>query len=215
MTAGVTVLVPVKNLALAKSRLAEVLPPVGREALARALVRHVVAQALAADGVERVVLLSDDGAVAREAAALGIEHRAEAAQGLNASLEAAITGLRSEGAGTVLVLFADLPTVTAGEISALVESLNAAPRAVTLAPSERGGTSALGLPGGVSLPLQFGAGSRGRFIEAAKEAGLAVIEIERPGLFQDLDEPGDIPAVLASPACAAHVRAVLGRAAPP
>ena len=212
MTAGVTVLIPVKNLALAKSRLAEVLPPVGREALARALVRHVVAQALAADGVEQVVLLSDDEAVAREAGALNVEHRPEEAPGLNGSLGAAIAGLRAEGVADILILFADLPAVTSEEITALVEAMRSVPAALTLAPSERGGTSALGLPHGVSVALHFGAGSRGRFSSAASEAGLAVFEVGRPGLFQDLDEPDDIPAVLASPACAAHVRAVLGRA---
>ncbi len=211
MTAGVTVLIPVKNLALAKSRLAEVLPPVGREALARALVRHVVARARAAGGVARVVLLSDDEAVAREAVALDVEHQPEAAPGLNASLEAAIASLRAGADAGVLVLFADLPTLTTSDVQSLVDTLRAWPDALTLAPSERGGTSAVGLPPGVAVPLQFGAGSRTRFERAAAELGLRVVTVDRPGLFQDLDEPDDIPAVLASPACAPHVRAVLTR----
>ncbi len=212
MTAGATVLIPVKNLALAKSRLAEVLPPAGREALARALVRPVVGQARVAAGVEHVVLLSDDEAVGREAAALDVECLAEEARGLNASLEAAIASLVAGGSQEILVLFADLPTVTAAEIEALVASMRTTPADVTLAPSERGGTSALGLPVGISLPLQFGPGSRARFAEAASSAGLRFMEVERPGLYQDLDEPGDIPAVLASPDCAPHVRAVWSRA---
>ena len=66
-----------------------------------------------------------------------------------------------------------------------------------LARARDGGTNALLLRPGVSLPFAFGADSCSRHLAAARAAGLAARVIERAGLSLDLDRPEDIAACLA------------------
>jgi len=98
---GWTVLVPVKELALAKSRLRGALAAVPHEDLVLALVLDTLAAALACPAVAEVVVVTADEAVAAAARGLGAKVLGDAPRGLNPALAhaaAAVAGERGQRA---------------------------------------------------------------------------------------------------------------------
>src|SRR5262245_37464204 len=129
-------LVPVKAFAAGKQRLAPVLAPKEREALAR----NMAATVLAAAGGLRTAVVCDDEDVRTWAE----EHGAEAIWtpdlGLNGAVAAGVAHLASRGVDRVVVAHADLPL--ADDLSFL-----AVTDGVTLVPDRRrDGTNALCVP---------------------------------------------------------------------
>ena len=86
----VIVLVPVKSFALAKARLASVLDPVGRAALAQAMAARVIA----AGAPARVWVVCDDVEVAEFARRLGAEVCWTPGLGLNGAVAEALDRAR-------------------------------------------------------------------------------------------------------------------------
>lgn len=193
-------LVPVRALAEGKTRLAPLLAPEERVALARTMLEDVLDGLGRAPAVEGIVVVTDDPA----AAALALDYRAlvlpdspepvAPASRLNASLEGAAAWLRATRAeAATLIMHADLPAATPEDIAALA----AVDADVVLARAGDGGTNALLLRPGVSLPFAFGADSCARHLAFARAAGLSARAIERAGLSLDLDRPEDIALYLA------------------
>src|SRR3990167_8545769 len=98
------VLIPVKPLAQAKTRLAAVLSPAERETLVRHMLDDVLAALAAAPGIAGIALVTADPAVARIGAERCLRALPESAPGLNAALHGAIATLAGEGVDTLLVL---------------------------------------------------------------------------------------------------------------
>lgn len=192
-------LVPVNRLERAKGRLADVLAPHERSALALATLGTVVSAAAAA-GCEVVVLTADE-AVARRYAGderVQVMLEREDADGLNGQLEAAISAIvaaRGEAA-PVLVLHADLPLATGPAVTALVEAAPAPP-SVTLVRSGDGGTNAMLLWRAPGMRLHYGPGSFARHVAAAEVARLAARHVRAPELELDLDTEADLRAFVA------------------
>ena len=112
-----SLVVPVKLLARAKSRLAVLAGP-HREALALAMAADTVAAALACPVVDQVIAVTDDAEAARALAALGALVAAdEPGRGLNPALRhgAALAAARWPGAG-IGALAADLPALRPAEL---------------------------------------------------------------------------------------------------
>ncbi|GAA2243189.1 hypothetical protein GCM10010413_52400 [Promicromonospora sukumoe] len=100
-----TAVVPLRDGVSGKSRLAAVLDAASRRRLVRVLARHVVTTLLAADGIDRVVVVTADPVFTRETlAGLAVEVLEQPAdrQGLNGALEHAREVLAADavGAGT-------------------------------------------------------------------------------------------------------------------
>ena len=190
-------LVPVRALAEGKKRLAPLLAPVERVALARAMLEDVLDCLSRAPEVDGVAVVTDDSqaaAVAMDYGALVLPDAPGPVGGLNASLEGAAAWTRTTHTeAATLIIHADLPAVAPEDIAALVSEESD----VVLARAHDGGTNALLLRPGVSLPFAFGADSCSRHLAAARAAGLAARVIERAGLSLDLDRPEDIAACLA------------------
>jgi 2-phospho-L-lactate guanylyltransferase len=191
-------LIPVNRLDRAKGRLAEILTPDERAALALATFETVVRAALEA-GLAAVVLTADERV--REATPTGAACVGEAAgvAGLNAQIEHALAGLGD--ADGVLILHADLPLATAEALVALCEAAPAAPSAA-LVRSEDGGTNAMLLRPPGRFSLAYGPGSFAVHEARARAAGMTVRVVAAPALALDLDTPGDIKAFLAEPGSA-------------
>ncbi len=208
------ILVPVKDLQLAKSRLAAVLDGPERESLARALVVHVLTVVRRASSAAQPFVLSPDPSALALAEQYGATALAEPrdVDGLNGAVVWGLARLRERGHRRVIVLFADLPLLQPEELREAVVALGAGPDTVLLAPSLRGGTSLLGVARVTPPALVFGEQSARRFHEVCDAAGLGMRTFERSGLYHDLDEPEDIEITLRSPDCAPAVRAVLERA---
>lgn len=119
-----TLVIPLKPLALAKSRLADTAADGLRPGLALAFAEDTVAAALASAAVRDVAVVTDDALAARSLAALGArivpdEPRA----GLNAALEhgaAAVRAFRPDSA--LAALNADLPALRPPELTRVLEA---------------------------------------------------------------------------------------------
>jgi 2-phospho-L-lactate guanylyltransferase len=189
----VAAVIPQKQLSLAKRRLASVLSPRARAALSLSLLRHVCAVLRAVPGVEEMVIMTPDPAVGCYAAAWGIRASTDPAADLNSALAAAISSAAGAGGlrGT-LVLAADLPWLHPADATAMLRS--GKPNALVIAPSKDGsGTNALLVPPGLRFQPAYGERSRTVHRQKARDAGLEIIEVHRPGLAFDLDMPDDLP----------------------
>ena len=186
-------IVPVKDLAGAKSRLAGVLAPEERAALALHTMRGVL-DALASPEIAERIVVSPDDAVLREAVARGARGLRQQGRGLNNALEQARRSLAPAQADALLVVLGDLPLLSGADIHALLMLAEQLPGAgVVLAPDRHGaGTNAMLLRPASALPFLFGAGSLARFRDRASVRQLAVRLYHAPGTALDLDTPADL-----------------------
>jgi 2-phospho-L-lactate guanylyltransferase len=213
-----TVLLPVKVLARAKSRLAA-LAGDRRGDLALALASDTVAAVLTCPEVARVVVVTSDPVAGPLLAALGAvvvpDEPADRRTGLgargtldgagiagglgdrgaqdalNAALRhgAAVAARRWPGTG-LAALTADLPAVSPAELAAALRAAGASPQPAAFVPDAAGvGTTLYAVrPGGEFRPL-FGGASRARHAAAgAAELDLA----DLAGLRRDVDTPDDL-----------------------
>lgn len=196
---GVVVAVPLRGLDNGKTRLAAVLPAETRAALTRRMLRRVVRAAAEVAGVRAVAVVSPDPqalvfATEVHHRVVDIQQDARAA-GLNAAAAAGRAWAIEEGAAACLVLFADLPLLTATDVRCLLDE----PSEVTIATDRHGaGTNALllRLEGGVAGPASrfrfgFGEGSAARHAAEASRLGLTCATVHRRGIGFDLDTAED------------------------
>ena len=190
-TAGLFAVVPVKDLAGTKSRLAPILDPVARAGLTLYMMGRVVA-ALRGAGVENVGVVSPDRVVLGEAEERGAAPLRQESQGLNPALEEGRRWAMERGASELLVLPADLPLLDPEDVRAVLGVAGEAPSVVISPDYAHAGTNALLLRPPDALPFSFGAGSYESHLRAAEECGLGVRVCERPHLAFDLDTANDL-----------------------
>ncbi len=190
-TAGVFAVVPVKDLAGTKSRLAPVLDPGARAGLTLYMMGRVVA-ALRGAGVENVGVVSPDRVVLGEAEERGAAPLRQESRGLNPALEEGRRWAMERGASELLVLPADLPLLDPEDVRAVLGAAGEAPSVVISPDYSHAGTNALLLRPPDALPFSFGAGSYEAHLRAAEGRGLGVRVRERPHLAFDLDTAGDL-----------------------
>ena len=189
-----SLVVPVKVLARAKSRLAAAAGP-HRPALALAMAADTVAAALACPDVARVLAVTDDPQAAQALADLGaLVVSDEPDQGLNPALRhgAAVAASRWPAAG-IAALAADLPALRPAELGL---GLRAAARwEHAFVPDAAGsGTTLYAARPGVEFRPRFGPRSAQQHRAAgAVELGLAGLA----SLRRDVDGPTDLRAASA------------------
>jgi 2-phospho-L-lactate guanylyltransferase len=190
---------PVKALAQAKGRLASVLPESVRQRLVLAMLEDVLAAVAQVDGITRMVVVTPDAAVARIAEIGGAVIVPEPGAGqLNAAVETGIAFALSHGAARALVLPADIPLASTGELAGLVGSRTTTP-SVTLVPShDSNGTNALLLaPPSVITPC-YGPGSYLQHMSQAMARQIDVNVLHLAGVARDIDEPADLAVLCAA-----------------
>ena len=191
---AVSALVPVCAFAESKRRLSPLLAPEERHALARTMLEDALDCLGRTAAVAEILIVGDDTEAGALASDYGARALPDAPGGLNASLTAAVAWARAGNPEVaLLILHADLPAATPEDIEALIGTT----ADVALARAPDGGTNAMALRPGVTLPFAFGPESCARHRAAAGAAGLTVAIVERPGLALDLDRPEDIAAYLA------------------
>jgi 2-phospho-L-lactate guanylyltransferase len=212
-TVSWTVIIPVKRLAHAKSRLRDGIGSAGgvassraHEELVLAMVLDTVAAALSSPVVGRVIVISPDPEPGEEAALLGAETMPDVPDaGLNPALAYAAAHVRRTSTGGtepgVAALTADLPALREAE---LTEALRQADQvAGSLGPgviarsfvadAAGTGTVLLAAPAGAALEPCFGPDSA-----AAHEASGAIrLSGAWPSLRRDVDTPADLAEALA------------------
>lgn len=208
MTAAI---VPVKRLAQGKSRLAQALGRDGAGGLALAMLGDVIEALRATPGVGVVAVVTPDEAVAAAATAAGARALLGDDPGLNESIDRAARELGAAARDGTLVVLGDVAGARSDDLAKLVAALAAgpAPRAV-LAPASDGGTAALARRPHGAIPSRFGPDSADAHRRAAREAGVAWVELPLASLALDLDDEADLRAFLAAgSAGGARTRAAL------
>jgi 2-phospho-L-lactate guanylyltransferase len=208
-----SVLMPVKVLAQAKSRLAELTGP-RRGELALALACDTVTAVLGCDQAARAVVITDDPVAAVTLTQLGAQVIPdEPRDGLNAALRhgAAVAAARWPESGTA-ALSADLPALRPAELGQALRAAAAWPTAFVADAAGDGTTLYTAVPGAAFRPA-FGLASRARHAAG----GTAELELKGiPGLRRDVDTPADLrgAAALGLGRCTAPLAAELLRCAP-
>jgi 2-phospho-L-lactate guanylyltransferase len=112
-------------------------------------------------------------------------------RGINQALEHALKLVSPQRLSALLVVLADVPAVTSGEIEAVLDALPA-DRGAVICPSSAGGTSALALRPPEALPFRFGPGSFAAHEKEATERGVPLSVLHFDSLSRDIDEPDDL-----------------------
>ncbi|MFE1250019.1 2-phospho-L-lactate guanylyltransferase [Streptomyces sp. NPDC058735] len=190
-----TLVVPLKPLARAKSRLADTAHDGLRQDLALAFAQDTVAAALACPAVRDVAVVTDDAMAGHVLAALGAGIVAdEPGSGLNAALRHAAHAVRSaRPACAVAALNADLPALRPPELSRVLDAAAQFPRSF-LADAAAVGTTLLAAAPGRELHPAFGTGSRSRHRASGAEE-LAPADVD--SVRQDVDTGDDLRSALA------------------
>ncbi|MFJ8886884.1 2-phospho-L-lactate guanylyltransferase [Streptomyces sp. NPDC102402] len=190
-----SLVVPLKPLVRAKSRLGRAVGGDLRPRLALAFAQDTVSAALSCRAVADVVVVTDDPVAGAALAALGARTVADTpAAGLNAALEhGARAALARHGGAAVAALNADLPALRPDELARVLEFSSAFPR--TFVSDAQGiGTTFLSAAPGVELRPAFGGASRARHLASgAVEIALRGLDSVR----RDVDTGDDLGAALA------------------
>jgi len=186
-----SLVVPVKVLAHAKSRLAVLAGP-HRPALALAMAADTVAAALACPVVDRVIAVTDDAEAARVLAGLGALVTADKpGRGLNPALRhGAVLAAASWPGSGIGAVAADLPALRSAELDLGLRE--AARWEHSFVPDASGaGTTLYAARPGARFRPRFGPRS------AAQHRADGAVELSLPGLAslrRDVDRPRDLSA---------------------
>ena len=198
--AGIWAVVPVKELDGAKQRLADVLTPAQRSALAEVMVGEVLDAIVAARGLAGLVVVTLDPRIIALAGRLGARIVTDGARaGHTGSVTAAIRILAHEGRGGMIAMPGDIPAVTAAEIEAVLAAHLAAP-SFTISPAHDDlGSNAVICSPPDAVPLRFGDNSFFPHLDAARRRGIEPTIVRQPGIAMDIDHPVDLAAFLRLP----------------
>jgi len=187
------VIIPVKPLNRAKSRLATVLSPEQRYEFAATMLRNVLAVSASAPQVTGTLVISRDTkalAIARDMGAKTVQESNRS--DLNPALNRATEVVRAWGGQNVLILPADLPFVTIDDIDNIIDMSVDYPGVVIATDREQDGTNALLVRPAGLFQYSYGVGSFGRHVDAAHLAGATVSYYESESMCLDIDVPADL-----------------------
>lgn len=190
-----SLVVPLKPLALAKSRLSEAAGGAMRPQFALAFAQDTVAAVLSCRAVRDVFVVTDDPLAAAELGALGARIVPDSpGAGLNAALAHGARTVRALRPGAaVAALNADLPALRTAELERVLATAGKSPRTF-LADTAGIGTTFLSARPGAELRPAFGGRSRRRhLVSGAVEIELDGVESVR----RDVDTGDDLRAALA------------------
>ena len=160
------------------------LDPSAREELSRAMLVDVLAAAVA---IGTTWVVTPDPAAAEAAREAGATVVPDPGGGQGAAVEA---GLSQVGAGPVLVVNADLPSLAGDDLLALAAATP--DQGIAIAAAKDGTTNALGLSDRTLFAPLYGEDSAARFRSHAEHARQSAVDVIRPGLREDVDTLADL-----------------------
>ena len=186
-------ILPVKEMAGAKQRLAPLLSPEERIGLMQVMLRDVLAALSAAQGLAGIALVTLDP----WAQALAQEHGARiitegAREGHTGAVISAAAVLQAEGVAAILTLPGDVPAVKTPEIEALIAAASAPPAFIIAPAHDEQGSNAIMMSPPNAVKLRFGEDSYFPHLAAARAAGITPQTLRLPGIAMDIDHPADI-----------------------
>ena len=190
---SLALIVPVKDLAQAKSRLAPLLSAQERGALAAVMLEHTLTTLGSVSGFTRRAVVTNHAPAIDLAIKLGFEVLHEGVQRSESqSVDAACATLASEGISAMLRVPLDLPLIEGKDVTTIVNQAIAGER-VILVPSLSGtGTNALYRSPPNLFPSKFGPGSLALHREQAKARGISECVLALESMALDIDDPEDL-----------------------
>ena len=186
------IIVPMKPLSEAKSRLSATLDAPSRAALCLLMLRRVLRATHGHPLIHARYVVGGDDQVRRLAEEESASWVADAMGTLNAAVRLGAHTAWDRGADAVLVLPGDLALVAPEDVAALINASWGLRRAAISAAARDGGTNALLTPRGMLVGPHFGPGSFQRHLAAMRAANVPVEVVDRPGLAFDLDTDVDL-----------------------
>jgi 2-phospho-L-lactate guanylyltransferase len=183
---------PVKDTACAKQRLAGFLPAHVRQQLALAMFEDVLQAVAAVSELTGIAVVTIDPAAADIALRLGARVWSDGAQdGHSGAVTAAARRLATEGS-PMLTIPGDVPLVSPADIRQLLDIHSRKP-GFTIVPArdERGSNAIVCSPADL-VPLRFGADSFFPHLAAARACGVDPTTVHLPRIALDIDEPADL-----------------------
>jgi 2-phospho-L-lactate guanylyltransferase len=196
---GWTIVLPVKRLVAAKTRLRGTLPDGVHEGLVLAMTLDTVGAVLRCPAVGEALVVTDDPVVARAVRELGASAVPD-----RSDLNAAVRHGATLTATDVAALTADLPALRPDELAAALQAAEG--RRSFVADADGTGTTLLAARAGVPLDPRFGPGS------AAAHAASGAVPLggDWPTLRRDVDTADDLAAAM-DLGLGAHTRVQLCR----
>ncbi len=185
---------PIKDFANAKQRLASILDVDERAGLCRAMVEDVLLAVEACPMIDDIAIVTND----ERAIELGRQFHAEVIneppeKGLIPAVQHAASTLAAAGVDRMIFLPGDVPLVTPDELEAILDGFAEPVKGICLVPaSDLGGTNCLVASPPDCVVFQFGIDSFRKHVAAAGAAGLSPVVLKLPGLGLDVDTPQDL-----------------------
>jgi 2-phospho-L-lactate guanylyltransferase len=193
------ILVPVKNLSSAKQRLASVLGQPARTALAQAMLHDVLETLHRWKARPPVALVTSDPFADHLAKRYQFEIIPDPSNpGETGAIEMATQLCVKRGVQFTLVIPADIPLIQPWEFDEIMKHAPTAGSVLVPAGDGRGTNAALRRPANL-FPLRFGNDSFKPHHAAAQATGNPCLVLKLPGIAVDVDNPEDLPRLMAMP----------------
>jgi len=193
------ILVPIKNTASAKQRLASVLDQPARTQLAQAMLADVLTTLHDWKNRPKVGIVTSDPYAVKLAA----EYRLEVIPdpdnpGETGAIEMATRVCVERGEDSTLVIPADIPLIESWELEQIYKHAPAEGSVLVPAGDGRGTNAAFRRPANL-FPLRFGNDSFKPHHAAAQATGKPCVVLNLPGIAVDVDNPPDLRQLLSLP----------------
>ena len=193
------ILVPIKDTATAKQRLAAVLDQASRTELARAMLHDVLTTLHNWGNRPAVGIVTGDLYASRLAAEYGFEVIPDRDNpGETGAIEMATRVCVQRGMDFTLVIPADIPLVQVRELEEILRHAPAEGSVLVPAGDGRGTNAALRRPADL-FPLRFGNDSFKPHHAAAQATGKPCVVLQLPGIAVDVDNPADLLQLISLP----------------
>lgn len=190
---SIFVVLPLKMLSEAKTRLAQALTPRERPEFVLSMFEDVLDAVTKATAVRNVLVISRDGAVLERACHFKVKAlREKAPGGINSAVKQATDWCRANGAEGVLTLPADIPLITPADVNEIASLARQEPM-VVITPSKReDGTNALLRRPPNIIPTRYGPNSFSLHLQEAAAKRIPFKVCKLPRIALDIDTIEDL-----------------------
>jgi 2-phospho-L-lactate guanylyltransferase len=190
-------LLPIKDLRHAKQRLASLLTPEERFALAQAMLADTIHAVRGVQRAAKIFVVTNYAPAIQAAEENGWEVLHEELQiSESVSVDTASQQCQERGIAALLRLPLDVPLVQSSDIDELLAVECAAPGMVIVTSREGTGTNAILRTPPTLFPSHFGNGSFAKHCDEAQRAGAQIFVRRNVRLEMDVDDESDLRALL-------------------
>lgn len=187
-------MIPVKKLLKSKGRLSKVLKPEERRDFVLFMLEDVLRATLSST-LHQTVVIGSDPIVRHIVENSGASFLPETRRGLNNALEYATSWCAKKGAEAVLILPADIPLITEGDVNEII-NLSSEKASIVISPSDDYGTNSLMRRPPNVIRTYFGPRSFEKHVDEASRRGISTKIYRSPRVSLDIDSVQDLKSLL-------------------